>query len=287
MVKTPPVIQSKKVMKSWSRYQQQAGETIAFVPTMGSLHQGHLSLVELAGKKCSKVVVSIFVNPTQFAPNEDFQTYPRELDSDLEKLASLGVDIVFAPSTKEMSPKDPQSVVTVSGLTSPLCGASRAGHFNGVTTVVAKLFNIVEPDIAVFGQKDYQQLVTIRKMVDDLDFMIEIVCGETVRELDGLAMSSRNSYLSPEERANAPEIYRSLLKTKELIKTHSPKEIEQSIFDTITKGGAVVEYVNCLDANTLKPINNLNNPMVVATAAYYGKTRLIDNIIISNRSKKA
>ncbi|MBU1535617.1 pantoate--beta-alanine ligase [Myxococcota bacterium] len=279
----PPVITSKKEMATWSESKRSLGLTVGFVPTMGALHQGHLALVELAARKSDIVVVSIFVNPAQFGPSEDYESYPRTLTTDLEALASHSVAVVFAPNAAEMY-EDRLTTIHVSGITEPLCGASRPGHFDGVTTVVAKLLNIVRPHLAVFGEKDYQQLATVRKMVKDLDMDCLIVGAPTVREPDGLAMSSRNTYLSPLERAQAPVIRRALLQAQELAGTNTPEQVERMTRETITRGGGRVDYCSCLNALTLSAVTDFSSPVVLATTVFFGKTRLIDNIVINEKT---
>ncbi len=282
MTPHPPIVSKKRAVTRWADQVRQRGETIALVPTMGALHGGHLSLVELAKKCCDRVVLSIFVNPTQFGPNEDFASYPRTLETDLERLAPLGVDLVFAPSTAEMYSSSRCTIVAVSGLTKRLCGATRPGHFDGVTTVVAKLFNIVKPHVACFGEKDYQQLATVRKMVLDLDFDVEIRSGPTVREPSGLALSSRNEYLTPEERQAASSIFAALTNGKARLKGGAPLlEVLNEIEHTITAAGGRPDYIEALDAILLEPVTAFEPPVVLAVAVFFGTTRLIDNTIVS------
>lgn len=258
--------------------------SIGFVPTMGFLHEGHLSLIKEARKNNDIVVVSIFVNPTQFGPNEDLETYPRDIDRDSELCEKEGVDYIFNPSVKEMYGEDYSTyVITESDITNKLCGASRDGHFKGVMSVVTKLFNIIQPDKAYFGQKDYQQVAVIKKMVKDLNIPVQIVPCPIVREEDGLAMSSRNIYLNPKEREDALVLNRSLKEAKERInKGEKNKQvIIQEILDKINEiQYSVIDYVEILDAETLEEIEIINRNVVIALAVKIGKPRLIDNIIV-------
>ncbi|MGM0596550.1 MAG: pantoate--beta-alanine ligase [Myxococcota bacterium] len=279
----PKVIKNKKITRNWILQNKFRGKTIAFVPTMGYLHKGHLALVEKANKLADLTAVSIYVNPTQFGPNEDFQEYPRSLDQDLEKLATLNVDLVFAPSDKEMYPEGFVTTVHVDKLTAPLCGARRPGHFDGVTTIVSKLFNIINPDFAVFGEKDFQQLTVVKRMVKDLDFVVEIESCPTVRESDGLALSSRNQYLTSKQRKEAPVISQALNRVKELVAQNqitTPSEAEAKTKNIIKQNStcAKIDYIQCLSADNLHEVNNFDNSTVLAAAVFFGKTRLIDNI---------
>lgn len=255
---------------------------IALIPTMGSLHDGHLSLVTLAKKKADFVVVTIFVNPKQFSPKEDLSCYPRDEKGDLEKLRHAGVDLVFMPKLRNMYPDDFQTHVHVEKVTQVLCGASRPGHFQGVATVVLKLFNLIQSDIAVFGKKDFQQLVTIQKMVRDLNLPICVLGAPIVRDKDGLAMSSRNVYLNLEERRDAHAIRRALVKIKEATqkKNLTSRQIH-SLFCKIlpAKKSIHVDYVACVDRHTLQPmVKTKKNHTLIAVAVFFGKTRLIDNV---------
>jgi pantoate--beta-alanine ligase len=277
-------IKSIKEMQFLSNEWKKKGVKIAFVPTMGYLHEGHLSLVRIARKLGDKVVVSIFVNPLQFGPTEDYREYPRDLERDKSLLEKEGVDVVFVPEAEEMYPEGFQTYVEVTEITKGLCGAFRPGHFKGVTTVVLKLFNIVKPDIAIFGEKDYQQLQVIKRMVKDLNLDIEIVGAPTVREEDGLAMSSRNTYLSSEERKSALSLYKSLLLAKDLVKKgeKDPQKIKKKMEEFIhnypfTK----VQYIEFVDPETLEPVSMIEKPVVCALAVFVGKARLIDNMLIS------
>lgn len=258
-------------------------ETIGFVPTMGYLHEGHMSLIRHARKENDIVVVSIFVNPTQFGEGEDFQRYPRDLQRDAKLCEQAGVDYIFAPSTEEMYPKgNPLVYVDVLKLSDHLCGRFRPGHFRGVLTIVAKLFNIVMPDRAYFGKKDIQQLRIIMQMVEDLNFPIEIVPVDTVREEDGLAMSSRNTYLSPEERAMAPNIYKALQEGLQMIKNGERdvfKVIEHVLAKIEAIPGARAQYVQIVSWDDLQLVKTLSDGVyVLATAVFLGPARLIDNI---------
>ncbi len=258
------------------------GKSIALVPTMGALHAGHLSLIERARQSDDFVVVSVFVNPTQFAPGEDYEKYPRQIDDDARAVEQIGGDLVFAPAASEMYPQQQLTYVTVDKLTEPLCGAFREGHFRGVTTVVTKLLNIVAPDRAFFGQKDYQQLAVIKRMVEDLNMTTEIVGCPTVREADGLALSSRNKYLSAEHRAAAPVIYQSLqLGAQAVRQGMTPAEAEALVAANIEKTGILhVQYAQALDPYTLQKPAHAGAPVLLAVAVHAGETRLIDNIVI-------
>ncbi|MFA4838051.1 MAG: pantoate--beta-alanine ligase [Candidatus Neomarinimicrobiota bacterium] len=260
-----------------------AGKTVGLVPTMGYLHAGHLSLVDEAKKRCDFVVMSIFVNPTQFGPTEDLDKYPRDFERD-EKLArEHGVDLIFYPDVAEMYPKPYFTYVVTEQLSKTLCGASRPIHFRGVTTVVSKLFNIVQPDVAVFGQKDAQQAIIIKRMVTDLNFPVQIVVAPIVREADGLAMSSRNVYLSPEERRQAPVIFRALMLVKEFVSNGNQDAftVAELIRRTIGESPlAEIEYVEIVNSITLENVQNIEPGTFVAVAVRFGKTRLIDNMIL-------
>ncbi len=261
---------------------RKAGESVALVPTMGALHQGHLSLVALAKTKGDRVVVSIFVNPMQFGPREDFRTYPRDEASDLDKLAKAGADLVFIPDTAEMYPQGFSTEVKVSDLTDDLCGAARPNHFQGVATVVAKLLLQCTPDIAIFGEKDYQQLLVIKRLVRDLDMQVEIMGGPIVREGDGLALSSRNAYLSPEQRKTAPILYQTLSEVAaDLARGEGADAAALAGRFKLEAAGFRVDYVAVRDPDTLKPLSGPVKPGTrVLAAAYLGKTRLIDNVAV-------
>jgi pantoate--beta-alanine ligase len=258
-------------------------EPVGFVPTMGYLHEGHLSLVRQARAENRSLVASIFVNPTQFGPQEDFRSYPRNTERDLALLEKEATDIVFMPSAEEMYPPHFNSWVEVAMVTERLEGASRPGHFRGVTTVCAKLFNIVQPTRAYFGQKDAQQALVIRKMVTDLNMNLEIVTLPTVREPDGLAMSSRNSYLKPEERAAAPVLYRALTLAQRLVEQdeRDAESIRREMRGLIQKEPlAKIDYVSIANADTLDELDTVEPPVLVSLAVKIGKTRLIDNILL-------
>jgi pantoate--beta-alanine ligase len=270
----------RATIASW----RQVGERIAFVPTMGNLHAGHLALMSVARARAERVVVSIFVNPMQFGEGEDFDAYPRTLEQDQGKLQQLGVDLLFAPAVSTLYPAgstDQQTRVEVPGLSDVLCGASRPGHFVGVATVVCKLFNMVQPDLAVFGQKDFQQLMVIRRMVSDLAMPIDIVGEATVREADGLAMSSRNGYLSPEQRALAPQLYQTLQETAGAIKSGNRDYtgLEASAEAALREAGFRPDYYAIRRADDLMLPGDSGQNLVILAAAYLGTTRLIDNLM--------
>jgi pantoate--beta-alanine ligase len=260
---------------------QQLSGTVGFVPTMGYLHEGHLALVKQAGIENSSVIVSIYVNPAQFGPREDFGAYPRELDRDLELLREEGVDIVFVPSDDEIYPPEFGSWVDVEKVTERLEGASRSGHFRGVATVVAKLFNIVQPSQAYFGQKDAQQVVVIKRMVADLNMRVEIVVVPTVREEDGLAMSSRNIYLNPGEREAATVLFKALTLAQQLWQggENDADKLRKQMTSLIQQEPlAQIDYVSIADAETLEELNSIDRPALASLAVRIGKTRLIDNM---------
>jgi pantoate--beta-alanine ligase len=261
-----------------------AGERIAFVPTMGNLHAGHLQLVSQAQRLARQVVVSIFVNPLQFNDKDDLAAYPVTLEEDVSKLTEIGADILFHPQRQEIYPRGMEQAtrVEVPGLSDILCGHYRPGHFVGVTTVVARLFNIVQPAVAVFGEKDYQQLVIIRRMVADLCFPTDIASIATVREADGLAMSSRNSYLSKEERLRAPQLYHTLQQTRErLLQDDSDhRQLETNTITALDKAGFRTEYVAIRRAHDLQDAAPGEQHLVLLAAAWLGNTRLIDNLVI-------
>ena len=260
------------------------GRPMVLVPTMGALHEGHAALVRKARKLAGPdgfVAVSIFVNPTQFGPKEDFGAYPRTWEADLELCEKNGADGIFHPSVEEVYADDRSITVEEASLSNVLCGASRPGHFRGVCTVVAKLFNILRPDTAVFGEKDWQQLAIIRRMVRDLNFPVKIVGHPTIREKDGLAMSSRNAYLTPEERAVAPGIQQAM---KEAARLATPSKILHAARTKIARiPGGRIDYVELVDAETLQPAANLRRPARLAAAVFLGKARLIDNIGVPPR----
>ena len=275
------IIRSPKVMQKICAGLKREGKIIGFVPTMGYLHKGHLSLVKIAKRKSDVVVVSIFVNPTQFGPKEDFAKYPRDFKRDRFLLEKEGCDFVFAPRIKDMYPEGYLTYVSVDKITGKLEGAIRPGHFQGVITVVAKLFNIVQPDVAVFGQKDAQQVVVLKKMVDDLNYGVKMIIAGTVRERNGLALSSRNIYLSKEERKQAKVLYQALRLAKEMIKKgeRSPTKIVSKMNKLIDKQSlADIDYIAITDAHTLELLNKLKGEILISLAVRFGKTRLIDNI---------
>ena len=258
-------------------------KTIGFVPTMGALHRGHISLIEAAKKKCDFVVVSIFVNPTQFGPKEDFAKYPRPIKADLKVCRKAGVDVVFAPTPDEMYPAEKLTWVDVEKLNEPLCGQFRPGHFRGVATVCAKLFNIVTPDIAYFGRKDAQQAIIIKRMVADLNMPLKIVVCPTVREKNGLAMSSRNQYLTSQQRKDAALIYKSLQKCRHTIRQggRSTRKIIAEMRKILNRiPSAEIQYVSIVDAETLQNVDKIAGKVFAAVAVKVGSTRLIDNILI-------
>ncbi|MFQ5470563.1 MAG: pantoate--beta-alanine ligase [Gammaproteobacteria bacterium] len=271
----------KAIIRQWRNEEK----TIAFVPTMGNLHDGHMQLVHHAATIADRVVVSIFINPMQFNDKADFDSYPVTLDEDLAKLTDYDVHLAFIPDTGEIYPQGEAdcSRVLVPGLSEILCGENRPGHFEGVTTVVAKLFNIVEPDLAVFGKKDYQQLVIIQHMVQDLCFPLKVIGVETVRELDGLAMSSRNHYLAKHERQYAPSLYRVLGAAGERIKAgeRDYSLIEADCLRSLEKAGLRPEYVAVRQAGTLSTAQAQDTEIVILAAVWLGKARLIDNILLS------
>jgi pantoate--beta-alanine ligase len=256
---------------------------VGLVPTMGALHEGHLSLVRAAKKECDAVAVSIFVNPTQFGPTEDLAKYPRQMERDRALLEEEGVDILFAPSVEEIYGRGSITWVLVESLSEKLDGRSRPGHFRGVATVVAKLFNIVEPQIAYFGQKDAAQLAVIRRMVRDLNFPVEIIAGAIVREPDGLAMSSRNAYLSPEERGRALVLQRSLRRAEAEFQSGQrigAKLISAALEVLASEPQVAVDYLEVINPDTLEPVERITQPALLAIAARVGSTRLIDNVLL-------
>ena len=270
-------------MQAWSESQRQAGKTVAFVPTMGFLHEGHLSLVREAKRCCDVVVVSIFVNPLQFNQQSDFAAYPRNDEQDRHFLTQLGTDVLFNPDGSEMYPDGFQAAVEIGTVSQPLCGASRPGHFRGVTTVVAKLFNMVKPHVALFGEKDFQQCVVIKRMVKDLNFDLEILAMPTIRELDGLAMSSRNARLSPAERQTSLCVSRALNKAAELVSQgeHQAVPVLQAVQEIISsEEGIRLDYASLCDPDTLEEVTEVTQPTLLAIAAWVGDVRLIDNRVI-------
>jgi pantoate--beta-alanine ligase len=274
-------------MRTLSRKARAEGKRIALVPTMGYLHQGHITLAQKARKMADLVVVSIFVNPIQFGPGEDLDRYPRDLKGDLQKLAAAGTDYVFTPSAGEIYPLGYQTHVEVENLSKGLCGAFRPGHFRGVATVVAKLFNIVQPDLALFGEKDFQQLRVVERMVKDLNFPVRIVAVPTVREPDGLAMSSRNSYLSASERKYAASLSHALFLAQNLVKKGEtdPKVLTECAQKSIAHNpGTHIEYIEVRDDKTLEPVARIDRPCRMLLAVWEGKTRLIDNVRLNPKT---
>ena len=265
---------------------RKAGESVALVPTMGALHDGHMALVDEARRRADRVVVSIFVNPKQFGPNEDFDAYPRRAEADAAKLSAANVDVLWMPPVAEMYPEGFATNITVAALPDRLCGAARPGHFDGVATVVAKLFNQVRPDIAIFGEKDWQQLAIIRRMATDLDLGVDVVGFPTQREDDGLARSSRNAYLTEEERAAAVALPRALGAAARAIENGgSISEAIATVHAALDKAGfAPVDYVELVDAETLQPVEILDRPARILAAARLGKARLIDNLPVTPRT---
>lgn len=279
------IITSPEAMQAEAKRLRSEGKTIGFVPTMGYLHEGHLSLMRIAKEKCDILVVSIFVNPTQFRPEEDFDTYPRDFDRDEKLLKELGCDILFYPTSEDMYPANYHTYITVEEVGDVFEGTSRPGFFRGVATIVAKLFNIVQPHFAVFGQKDAQQAVVIKRMVKDLDFDIDILVGPIIREPDGLAMSSRNSYLSQKERQDATILYRALNKGKERIEAgeKNPKKIIEEMESLILQvPSARIDYIAVVDPDSMEQVSTIRNKVLIVLAVKIGTTRLIDNIMANS-----
>lgn len=280
------VIHDVEEMQAVSRAAAVQGLTVGFVPTMGALHAGHLSLVRLARSRASLVVVSIFVNPLQFGPTEDFERYPRTLEADCARLEGEGTDIVFAPSAAQMYPPGATTVVHVEGLSEKLDGRSRPGHFRGVSTVVAKLFHIVQPACAVFGQKDAAQVAVLRRMVRDLNMGIELIIAPIVRESDGLALSSRNAYLTAQQRKQGLVLHRTLEQVSALAasgETSAPKLRALALSVLASEPAAQLDYFEIVDPDTLEPLEETTHGALVAVAATFGSTRLIDNVLLSSR----
>ena len=277
------IIQTVKGMQRWSEEQRLAGKTIAFVPTMGFLHEGHLSLVRAAQQCGDVVVVSIFVNPMQFNQSSDFDTYPRDAAQDEGLLEDLGTDVLFMPPASEVYPQDYQTGIEVEKVSLPLCGAFRPGHFRGVATVVAKLFNMVKPHSALFGEKDFQQCAVIKRMVQDLNFDIDIVVMPIIREADGLAMSSRNARLSPAEREVSLCVSRALNTAQACVTSQqcTAESILQAVQDTLTQNAAVrIEYASLCHPDTLEEVEQVSGPTLLAIAVWIGDVRLIDNRVL-------
>ncbi len=277
------VLSSIQEMRLWVKEKRRAQNTIGFVPTMGALHRGHLALIELAHKHCDHTIVSIFVNPTQFGPNEDFNRYPRSTEQDLALCKAHKVSAVFLPDARELYPESNYIDFSIHTLNSFLCGPSRPGHFEGVLQIVNKLFNIVDPDIAVFGQKDYQQYKIIEHLTLSTNQSVTLILCPTVREEDGLALSSRNAYLTEEERLRAPLIYTSLIELRDLIiKGNDFYQSIQIITSKLELSGFRVDYLSIVSESDLQPVNYFKGTVVLAIATYLGKTRLIDNLLIES-----
>jgi len=280
------LIRDIREMQTASRAARRQGLTIGFVPTMGALHEGHLSLVRRAHADASLVVVSIFVSPLQFGPSEDFGKYPRTLEADCAKLEAEGVEIVFAPSPAQMYLAEASTVVHVEGLSEKLDGLSRPGHFRGVSTVVAKLFHIVQPDIAVFGQKDAAQVAVLRRMVRDLNMDVQLIVAPIVREADGLALSSRNAYLTAEQRRQALVLHRALVQVDALAKsgeTRAEQLCSAALTVLASEPSAKLDYFTIVDPDTLEPVDDVSQGALAAVAAGFGVTRLIDNLLLPKR----
>ena len=280
------IISTPAAMQRRSDEIRRAGKTLALVPTMGFLHEGHLSLMREGRRRADVVATSIFVNPTQFGPNEDFGRYPRSFDRDCDLMRTVPVDIVFAPEASAMYEPGAETWVEATEITTGLCGAHRPGHFRGVTTVVAKLFNVAKPHLALFGEKDFQQLRAIQRMVRDLNFDLEIVPMPIVRESDGLAMSSRNAYLSADERRRALALSRALAAAHEAFGAgeRDPRALVRTACGVLRAGGGIeLEYVEAVDSETLTRIETVERPVVLAIAVRIGKTRLIDNAVFAPR----
>ena len=285
----PVVLRDKKAARAYVTAQQKAGKTIALVPTMGALHEGHASLMRQARPKADIVIVSVFVNPTQFGPNEDFAKYPRTFQDDLLVCEREKVDAVFAPQPKDMYFEDRSAWVNEESLSRFLCGARRVGHFKGVCTVVSKLFNLFQPQVACFGKKDAQQLLILERMVRDLDFPIKIIECPLIREKSGLALSSRNKYLSPEEKKQALVLSQSLKAAKEAVSSgKSANQVRNLITKIITSAPlAKIDYVSVVDRGTLEEVKSFKpgQKILIALAVYFGTTRLIDNVWLTTPKK--
>ncbi|HKD78676.1 MAG TPA: pantoate--beta-alanine ligase [Candidatus Angelobacter sp.] len=282
------ILTSAAEVTAVSREAHRAGKRVGFVPTMGALHQGHLSLVRTARAQCDVVIASVFVNPKQFGPAEDFSKYPRDPEHDAAMLAAEKTDYLFLPSTEEMYPAGAESWVTVETLGEKMDGRSRPGHFRGVTTVVAKLFNIVQPDFAFFGQKDAAQVAIVSKMAHDLNFDVRIVVCPIVREADGLAMSSRNAYLNPEQRKQALVLYRSLMRVQNLVdrgETSAARLLVAGTQVMAEEPAVKLDYFEIVDRKTLDPVSDVSAGALVAVAAYVGSTRLIDNLVVTGKGQ--
>ena len=278
------IVRTPEEMQAASRIAREQGKRrIGLVPTMGALHEGHLSLVRAARSACDFVVVTIFVNPLQFGPNEDFERYPRPFERDCQLLEAEKVDVIFAPSSEDMYPADATTFVEVASLADRLDGRSRPGHFRGVATVVSKLFNITLPDVAFFGQKDGAQIAIIRRMVRDLNFGVEVRVCPIVREADGVAMSSRNAYLDPQQRKAAGVLYRALARVQTMADSgeHNARKLTETGRAVIAEEpGVRLDYFEIVNPDTLEPVDDVSNGALVALAAYVGRTRLIDNVVL-------
>jgi len=279
------IIETPFEMKNLSLTVQKSGRRVALVPTMGALHEGHLSLLKIASQQCDFLVMSVFVNPTQFGPKEDFSKYPRPFERDCELAEAAGCDCIFAPKPSDMYPENYSTYISVENITNTLCGESRPGHFTGVATVVNKLFNIVTPQIAVFGQKDAQQVIVIKRMVQDLNMSLQLITAPIIREDDGLAMSSRNVYLSEDERREAPLICKSLTEAKKLYDDgeRSVQAIKNRVQSILGNGRMIkTEYIEVVDTVRINPLEKIDQPALIAIACRTNEsgTRLIDNIIL-------
>ena len=277
------IFKTRRELRQFALELKRSGKTVGFVPTMGYLHAGHMSLIDIAREKADVVVVSIFVNPTQFGPTEDLDRYPRDFERDLAMCTEHKVDVIFAPEPGEMYNADASTWVEEKKLSGPLCGASRPCFYRGVTTVVSKLFNLVLPDFAVFGWKDAQQLLVIKRMVRDLDFPVEIIGAPLVRDTDGLALSSRNRYLSEDERSRALAIHKNLSAARQKIENGGLAVLDSALAEArkgIEESGGRIDYVTALDVDTMEPPEADSKALLVAAAVFYGSTRLIDNEVI-------
>jgi pantoate--beta-alanine ligase len=280
------IIRIPRVMRESSRENLSRGKTVGLVPTMGAIHGGHLSLIKSCREENDVAVVSLFVNPTQFSPGEDLQGYPRDLDGDMQKMEEAGVDTIFLPTAEDVYPEGFSTSIEIKGLGDKLCGAFRPGHFAGVATVVAKLLNMVSPTRAYFGAKDYQQSLVIRRLVRDLNILVEIAVLPTVREEDGLAMSSRNAYLNPDERSAAQSIYRALANAADMVKEgKSVAEINAFVRETLQKENLIneVQYAGVYDPETLDDIAEIKSEVLLAVAVTLGSARLIDNMLAKGK----
>jgi len=279
------IFKTSSEMRAWSDAMHRSGETISFVPTMGYLHEGHLSLMEKGRSICSSLVVSIFVNPTQFGENEDLAAYPKSIDRDLQLIESKGGKAVFLPDREEIYPENYQTYVTLESLPNHLCGISRPVHFRGVATIVTKLFNIVRPDVAIFGTKDFQQLQVIRQLNHDLNFGIEIIGAPIIRESDGLAMSSRNKYLKPEQRPSALSLSQACLKVRQMVEAgeRDASGLKFKIKNFIDSFPETrVDYISICNPNTLDEVTEIDGEVLFALAVEVGRARLIDNILVGS-----